>query len=170
MTDVEQCEAAYSKQEPGKKERGTVSLVVVRRGGGHDCPERGEITVAQGLVGDTWSSDSDPERLAQITLIMRSVVLAITAGKALDLPGDNIHVDVDLSDRAFFVEADGGAPQMRVALTAVGAALRINAGVEAFGILPLLRFGLQRARSAHPQHADAGCTQCLAQFFFEIQR
>jgi hypothetical protein len=96
--DAEVFEARWSTAEPAPRGSGTVRLICVRvRDGLHETPERGEITVDDGLVGDRWATgkrDLD----AQITLM--NVRVADLIGGPLDLAGDNFQVDLDLSEEA----------------------------------------------------------------------
>ena len=94
MDFAERWEAA----DPAPRGGGTVRLICVRRDEGvHETPERAEVTVEDGLVGDRWGAgrrDLD----AQITLMNVRVTELI--GGPLDLPGDNFQVDLDLSEEA----------------------------------------------------------------------
>jgi hypothetical protein len=94
MDFAERWEAA----DPAPRGSGTVRLICVRRDEGvHETPERAEVTVEDGLVGDRWGAgrrDLD----AQITLMNVRVTELI--GGPLDLPGDNFQVDLDLSEEA----------------------------------------------------------------------
>ena len=94
MDFAERWEAA----DPAPRGGGTVRLICVRRDEGvHETPERAEVTVEDGLVGDRWGAgrrDLD----AQVTLMNVRVTELI--GGPLDLPGDNFQVDLDLSEQA----------------------------------------------------------------------
>jgi hypothetical protein len=91
-------ETRWASAEPAPQGTGTVRLICVRLGEGvHETPERAEVTVEDGLVGDRWGQgrrDLD----AQITLM--NVRVAELIGGPLDLPGDNFQVDLDLSEAA----------------------------------------------------------------------
>jgi hypothetical protein len=91
-------ETRWAAAEPAPRGTGTVRLICVRVDGGvHETPERAEVTVEDGLVGDRWGRgrrDLD----AQITLMNVRVTELI--GGPLDLPGDNFQVDLDLSEEA----------------------------------------------------------------------
>jgi MOSC domain-containing protein YiiM len=78
---------------------GHVALIVRRpEPNRRETPERATLSPEAGLEGDGWSSlpPRDPE--AQITLIRRDVAELIAAGQPLPLFGDNLVVDLDLSD------------------------------------------------------------------------
>jgi hypothetical protein len=91
-------ETRWAAAGPAPRGTGTVRLICVRVDGGvHETPERAEVTVEDGLVGDRWGRgrrDLD----AQITLMNVRVTELI--GGPLDLPGDNFQVDLDLSEEA----------------------------------------------------------------------
>jgi MOSC domain-containing protein YiiM len=68
----------------------------------HETPERAEVTIEDGLVGDRWASGRrDPD--AQVTLMNVRVTELI--GGPLHLPGDNFQVDLDLSEAVLPVGA-----------------------------------------------------------------
>ncbi len=98
MLTAEDLETRWASSEPAPRGSGTVRLICVRVDEGvHETPERAEVTVEDGLVGDRWARgrrDLD----AQITLM--NVRVAELIGGPLDLPGDNFQVDLDLSEDA----------------------------------------------------------------------
>jgi len=80
-----------------------VELLVARLGdGAHDTPPRATLDVAGGMLGDRWSSAANPPIDGQISLMDRRVVDALVAGDRArwHVPGDNILVDMDLSEGA----------------------------------------------------------------------
>jgi hypothetical protein len=95
---VEDFETRWTSADPAPRGSGSVRLICVRLGDGiHETPERADVTVDDGLVGDRWAQgkrDLD----AQITLMNVRVTELI--GGPLDLPGDNFQVDLDLSEEA----------------------------------------------------------------------
>jgi hypothetical protein len=96
-------EAAWSAAPPPARERGQVDLIVVRKGAGaHETPARVTATVEGGLAGDRWSID-DRDPLFQVTLMMTRVARLL--GEPLDRAGDNLLVDLDLSEEALPVGA-----------------------------------------------------------------
>lgn len=98
MLTAEDFETRWAAAERAPRGSGTVRLICVRvEEGVHETPERAEVTVGDGLVGDRWARgrrDLD----AQITLM--NVRVAELIGGSLDLPGDNFQVDLDLSEEA----------------------------------------------------------------------
>ena len=83
-------EDAFAGLEPAPRDRGEVRLICLRVDEGvHETPERAEVTVEDGLVGDRWASgkrDLD----AQITLMnVRVAELIAPNGTAPHMAGDN---------------------------------------------------------------------------------
>ncbi len=85
------------------KEEGELTLIVRRpRSGEREVIEAGELSVAQGLVGDNWSTRTpdaslEPER--QLT-IMNARVAGLLAQdeERWDLFGDQLYIDLELSE------------------------------------------------------------------------
>ena len=77
----------------------------MRKGEGrHETPDMVQITPGLGLVGDRWSqrgAGKDPDGYSAVTLMNATVAELLTAGRQpLDAPGDNLHVDLDISVEA----------------------------------------------------------------------
>jgi len=85
------------------RDLGRVVRCVVRpRNGERAAPTRIELTVDGGISGDRWASDPDRESRDQVALINVHVIDSLSEGdveRAL-LAGDNLHVDLDLSEGA----------------------------------------------------------------------
>jgi MOSC domain-containing protein YiiM len=85
---------------------GVVRLIVLRRGAGvHETPEHAEMSTEHGIHGDRWDQRNDPDRQGQVTLMSARVAELIADGAPLDLPGDNLLVDLDLSAGALPIGA-----------------------------------------------------------------
>lgn len=100
MRTFDELEALWTAAQPSPVGRGTVRHIGVRKGGGvHESPERVELTLEDGLVGDRWTRDNDPTCDAQLTLMNAVAAEAIVhdAG-TIDATGDNFFVDLDLSE------------------------------------------------------------------------
>lgn len=99
---VEGLEAAWAHADPAPPGRGTVELICVRLGGGvHETPDRVEVTLEGGVEGDRWAAGKRPDLEAQVTLMnVRVTRLVGHDGVALDAPGDNFLVDLDISEDA----------------------------------------------------------------------
>ena len=100
MKTYEELERLWNDATPPPIGEGVLRGICLRRGAGrHQLAEQGEITVAEGLVGDRWKLAEDPERLCQVTFMNATVAELIAHG---DTPphdaGDNFYVDLDLSE------------------------------------------------------------------------
>jgi MOSC domain-containing protein YiiM len=74
-------------------------LIVLRKGDGvHETPQRAMLDCERGMLGDRWAASASPVLEAQVTLINALAAELIVADKPLDLPGDNLVVDLDLSE------------------------------------------------------------------------
>ena len=104
--DADELRAGLDEIRLSPADEGVVELIVRRPAvEEREVLEEGELDVAQGLVGDCWStrgSSSTPDRSAhprrQLTL-MNSRAIALVAGTPdrWALAGDQLYVDLDLS-------------------------------------------------------------------------
>jgi hypothetical protein len=101
LRTFEELEEQWLAASPPPRDRGTVTLIVLRtRPGVHATPQRADLSVERGLHGDRWETD-DREPLCQVTLMNARVAALVAAGvRPLDAPGDNFLVDLDLSEEA----------------------------------------------------------------------
>ena len=102
MRTFDELETLWNAVPPAPRDRGSVRLLVVRRGPGvHDTPASVAVSVAGGVEGDRWAHgwrERDPERSAQVTLMNASVTELVAAGRQpLHEAGDNVLVDFDIS-------------------------------------------------------------------------
>jgi hypothetical protein len=99
---IEELEWQWLAAEPAPRGSGTVRLICVRLGDGvHDCPDRVEVSLERGVEGDRWSTGERPNLNVQVTLMnVRVTELIRSDGVALDAPGDNFLVDLDLAEEA----------------------------------------------------------------------
>jgi MOSC domain-containing protein YiiM len=105
MLTINDLEIAWRERPQAPRERGTVRLICVRKGEGrHETPDTVQITPGLGLVGDRWSqrgAGKAPDGYSAVTLMNATVAELLTAGRQpLDAPGDNLHVDLDISVEA----------------------------------------------------------------------
>lgn len=82
-------------------DRGTLELIVVRPSEGErETPERAEITIEDGLVGDRWvpfvEEDGSLGREAQLTIASTHLLGLIAEPERWALAGDNLLVDMGL--------------------------------------------------------------------------
>ncbi len=103
---VEELQAGLAVIRSAPKERGVLELIVRRPAVGvRDVLERGELDLAEGLVGDTWKDrgstrTDDGRRHPDMQLnIMSSRAVALVAREKSRwaLAGDQLYVDLDLS-------------------------------------------------------------------------
>jgi hypothetical protein len=82
---------------------GRVELLVRRLGGGaHDTPPWIDLDVDDGVIGDRWSATDKRVIDGQVSIMDARVVAALVAGDRdrWHVPGDNLVVDLDLSEAA----------------------------------------------------------------------
>jgi MOSC domain-containing protein YiiM len=83
-------------------DEGRVTRLVIRPGaetsGERECPESIELSPEQGILGDRWHEN--PERCpgSQVSLINTHMIAALAGEIPTELSGDNLHVDLDLSE------------------------------------------------------------------------
>lgn len=95
-------EARWLALEPAPRRAGTVALLVLRQGSGvHQTPAEVELSPEGGVHGDRWREKEGRDLDEQVTL-MNVRVTRLIAGteRPLHLPGDNVQVDLDLSQEA----------------------------------------------------------------------
>jgi len=81
------------------KNLGRIALIVRRREGGwRDTPDRTVLAPDTGLPGDAWSRLKEPKPDAQITAMQIDVAELIANGQPLALFGDNLFLELDLSE------------------------------------------------------------------------
>ena len=94
----ERLEQGLARHAP-PKDRGELALIVSRREAGRrETPAEVALTCEGGVPGDAWGRKT-PEKLeAQITLMRIDVARLLAGGQPLTLFGDNLLVDLDLSE------------------------------------------------------------------------
>ena len=95
---LEDLERALRALPGAPRSRGHVALLVRRgEGGRRETPDRALLTGEDGLTGDAWSRNEEPNLEAQITVIQIDVAELIANGQPLTLFGDNLFFALDLS-------------------------------------------------------------------------
>lgn len=95
---MDQFEAAWQIQPQPPTDEGVVRLLVRRLvDEGRETPQRAALTLDGGLAGDRWAL-RQPLRPAQQITLMNVSAARLVAGDRLELPGDNVLVDLDLSE------------------------------------------------------------------------
>src|SRR5689334_7641135 len=101
MRSFDELERLRRARGPLARDRGKVSLLVVRKGEGrHELPERIQVTRCDGIIGDRWSLAASPAIDKQVTVMMAWAATAVCDGQPLDRPGDNLLVDMDIGETA----------------------------------------------------------------------
>ena len=83
------------------RDRGVVRGLVLRppgEPGRRRVVDELELDRERGVVGDKWSLEAEPLREAQVALINVQVLRRLARIAAPELTGDNLHVDLDLSE------------------------------------------------------------------------
>ncbi len=92
-------QAGFAALPAPPADAGSVALLVRRLpDGGRETPERVRLTQADGLPGDRWKIKVPLDPNAQLTLMRRDIGDLVANGQPLTHFGDNLLVDLDLSD------------------------------------------------------------------------
>lgn len=92
-------EARYENLPPAPTDAGCVALIVRRPAtDARETPDRVELSPEHGVPGDGWSLNPNRNPGYQITVIRRDVAMLLANGQAPEIAGDNLFVDLDLSD------------------------------------------------------------------------
>lgn len=80
------------------RDHGRIAMIVRRRPGGvRESLDRVELTPEGGVPGDEWARARRPDPLAQLAVMQWDVARLIANGQSLELFGDNLFLDLDLS-------------------------------------------------------------------------
>lgn len=78
---------------------GVVSRCVLRKGPGvRETPDAIELVPGRGVLGDGWSDRSHPRPGNEVSMINVHVIRSFADDDRTPLCGDNLHVDLDLSE------------------------------------------------------------------------
>jgi MOSC domain-containing protein YiiM len=78
---------------------GRVCLIVTRHPGGRrELLERATMTTESGMPGDSWGRQRRPSPEAQLAVMQFNVAELIANGQPLELSGDQLYLDLDLSE------------------------------------------------------------------------
>jgi len=89
---------AFAALPPAPADLGRVVHVVTRREGGRrEAPARIGLSPDGGVDGDTWGRRADRRLEAQVTVMQAGIALMIANGQPLELFGDNLFLDLDIS-------------------------------------------------------------------------
>lgn len=91
-------EAGLRALPPAPTDRGRLALIVARRAdGARESPERVRLSVAGGVPGDRWGRRHRDRPELQLAVIRRDVAELLAGGQPMELAGDNLYVELDLS-------------------------------------------------------------------------
>lgn len=97
--DLDALAAAWESQAPAPKDEGTVTLLVARLvDGQRHVPDAITVTVNEGMPGDRWHADPARDSAAQLAVQGHRIASLIANGQSLSLFGDNLTLDLDLSE------------------------------------------------------------------------
>lgn len=89
---------ALTKLPPAPRDEGTLSLIVRKiEGGVRELPTAVRLTPTDGVPGDAWGRSHQPDPVAQLAVMQTPVASLIANGQPLELFGDNLYLDMDLS-------------------------------------------------------------------------
>ena len=129
-----QIEAELAQLTPAPRNTGTVNGLVLRpKRGERKVVDRLELCPEKGILGDRWGSKKRKSKDRQVSAI-RSDVLRCLAGNATEaLSGDNLHLDLDLSEQNLPVGSE----------VSIGRDVRLRVSPEFYGPCHLFeaRFG-----------------------------
>jgi len=102
MRTRDQLEQAFAALPAAPRGRGQVRVIVARTAPGeHQILDTGELDVDRGLIGDRWLTEEPLEPECQITIMeLRVVELLRAPDQPIHLAGDNLLVDLDLSEES----------------------------------------------------------------------
>ncbi|MGQ0720789.1 MAG: MOSC domain-containing protein [Candidatus Eiseniibacteriota bacterium] len=90
--------SALERLPAAPRDQGRVSLIVRRgEGGRREIVRRIRLTPEEGVPGDAWGRQDDANPEAQIAVMQTGVASLIANGQPLELFGDNLFVELDLS-------------------------------------------------------------------------
>jgi MOSC domain-containing protein YiiM len=92
-------EARYDNLPPAPTGTGRVALIVRRPAtDARELPDRAVLSVEDGLPGDGWSRSAHRSADNQLTVMRHDVASLLANGQPPQIAGDNLFVDLDLSD------------------------------------------------------------------------
>ncbi len=93
-------EVGFGELADPPRDAGHISLLVRRLADGtRETPESASLTIAEGLIGDGWSRRPPRDPDAQLTIMRLDIAKLIANGQPLTLFGDNLFVDLDISEK-----------------------------------------------------------------------
>ena len=88
---IKQLEERFLALPPSPRDRGAVTRILVRHAGGvRELLTSTELTVDDGVVGDSWGRDPKRDPQAQLAVMQQGVAELIANGQPLVLFGDKL--------------------------------------------------------------------------------
>jgi MOSC domain-containing protein YiiM len=98
-TTLDELEGRLLRMPPAPTDHGSVSLVVVRPDvDERRTPARCRLTPEGGVEGDRWSKRELRSADDQITVMRADIARLVGNGQPISTPGDNLMVELDLSE------------------------------------------------------------------------
>jgi MOSC domain-containing protein YiiM len=86
---------------PAPKDQGRVFMLVRKnREGRREILEQIVLSPAEGVPGDAWDRQAQPDEDSQLAVMQRDVAELVANGQPLTLFGDNLFLELDLSARS----------------------------------------------------------------------
>ena len=115
---------------PAPTDEGRVRMIVTRHPGGRrELLERVAMTPDSGMPGDSWGRQRRPSPEAQLAVMQFNVAELIANGQPLALSGDQLYLDLDLSD------------------SNLPAGTRLRVGTATLEVTPMLHNGCRKFRA-----------------------
>lgn len=97
--NAEQLASGLAILPASRRDSGTLTRIVVRHEKGvRELLDTAALTIDGGLVGESWGRDPQPDPQAQLAVMEESVSQLIANGQPPELAGDNLWLDLDLSE------------------------------------------------------------------------
>ena len=133
-------------------------------GGGRKLPTRAQLDIDNGLVGDRWSASPTRNFDAQITVMRHDVAKLVANGQPLEMFGDNLLVDLDISVRNLPAGSRLRLGEVLVEVTpephtGCGKFMQ-RFGRDALRFTALREWREQRLRGVHVRVVESGQVRC----------
>jgi len=94
-------EAGFEQITLSPKDGGTLEMIVRRpRVGAREVLEEANLTIEEGLVGDSWVNRANPDPNTQINIMNARAAALVAQGRdRWPLAGDQLFLDLDLSEK-----------------------------------------------------------------------
>lgn len=95
---LDRLELGLTQLPAAPRDKGQVARIVRRVAGGRrELLDRARLAPESGVPGDAWERHEEPLVDMQLAVIQRDVIELIANGQPIELSGDNLYLDLDLS-------------------------------------------------------------------------